>query len=215
MNYNTKNLKEILYQNLDFEELIISMLKEMLGTLMKVELTEFLNYEKYSYDAHHTGNSRNGYYTRNYETKYSKINDLKVPRDRNNEFEQQLIQPYARRDDWLENLIIKMYAKGMSTREVASFIEKLYGNFYSATTVSNITDVAIEEIEKRHNRKLKKRYSVIYIDALHVKLRRDTVASDAVYFILGIDEDGYREIIDFFIGINESTYVWEENLSNY
>lgn len=62
MNNNTKNLKEILYQNLDFEEQMISMLKEMLETLMKTELTKFLNYEKYSYDGHHTGNSQNSYY---------------------------------------------------------------------------------------------------------------------------------------------------------
>ncbi|MBS4535038.1 transposase [Clostridium sp. D2Q-14] len=93
MTYDIKNLKEILYKNLGLEELIISMLKEMIETLMKSELIELLKYEKYSYDGHHTGNSRNVYYTRNYEIKYGKINDLKVPGDRNNEFEQQLIPP--------------------------------------------------------------------------------------------------------------------------
>lgn len=105
-----------------------------------------------------------------------------------------------------------MYASGVSTREIATIIEKLYGNSYSATTISNITNVALEEIEQWHQRPLKKRYSVVYIDALHLKLRRDTVSNDAVYFVLGVDEDGYREILDFFIGVKESAYVWEDHL---
>ena len=69
---------------------------------------------------------------------------------------------------------------------------------------------AIEEINKWRQRPLKKRYSVLFIDAMSVKLRRDTVANDSVYFILGIDEEGYREVLDFYIGTTESSYVWEE-----
>lgn len=212
MTYDTKNHKENLDLNSFFQEYILSLLKQTMENLMKEELTNVLNYEKYSPEGHGTGNSRNGYYSRNYDTKYGTIEGIQIPRDRNNEFEQQLIPAYARRDDWLETMIIRMYASGVSTREIAGIIEKLYGNSYSATTVSNITDVALEEIDQWHSRTLKKRYSVIYIDALHIKLRRDTVSSDAVYFILGVDEDGYREVLDFFIGVNESAYVWEDNL---
>lgn len=83
---------------------------------MKEELTNVLQYSKYSYEGHGTGNLRNGYYTRNYDTKYGMIENLKIPRDRNNEFEQKLIPPYARRDDWIETMIIRMYASGVSTR---------------------------------------------------------------------------------------------------
>jgi putative transposase len=154
--------------------------------------------------------SRNGYYKRSYETKYGKINDLNIPRDRNGEFEQQLIPPYKRRDGWLEDMVIQLYANGVSTREIGTIIEKLYKNSYSPTTISNITHVAIEEINKWRQRPLKKRYSVLFIDAMSVKLRRDTVANDSVYFILGIDEEGYREVLDFYIGTTESSYVWEE-----
>ena len=111
-------------------------------------------------------------------------------------------------------MIMQLYANGVSTRDVGSIIEKLYGNSYSPTTVSNITDVAIEEIMKWRQRKLNKRYSVLFIDAMSVKLRRDTVANDSVYFILGIDEEGYREVLDFYIGTTESSYVWEEILSS-
>lgn len=211
-NYN-KNQTENLDLNSFFEEYILGLLKKTMETLMKEELTNVLQYQKYSYEGHGTGNSHNGYYTRSYDTKYGRIEDLKIPRDRNHEFEQQLIPPYARRDDWLETMIIRMYASGISTREIATIIEKLYGNSYSATTISNITNVALEEIEQWHQRPLKKRYSVVYIDALHLKLRRDTVSNDAIYFVLGVDEDGYREILDFFIGVKESAYVWEEHLT--
>lgn len=209
MTNNNNNRKE----NLDLNSLyILGLLKQTMETLMREELTNVLQYSKYSPEGHGTGNSRNGYYSRNYDTKYGSIKGLKIPRDRNNEFEQQLLSPYAKRDDWLETMIIRMYASGVSTHEISNIIEKLYGNSYSAATVSNITDVALEEIEQWHKRPLKKRYSVIYIDALHLKLRRETVSSDAVYFILGVNEEGYREVLDFFVGVNESAYVWEDNL---
>ena len=214
MSNDTQSFKEILYSNTSLEDFLISMLKEMMEKLMKSELTEVLKYEKYSPDGHNTGNSRNGSYKRSFETKYGKLENLNIPRDRNNEFKQQLIPPYSRRDGWLEDMVIQLYANGVSTREIGSIIEKLYGHSYSATTVSNITDIAIEEVEKWHQRPLSKRYSVLFIDALSVKLRRDTVANDSVYFILGVDEEGYREILDFFIGTTESSSVWEEILSS-
>ena len=207
---NTQKLKEILSSNSILEDFILSLIKSMMETLMQAELTELLKYNKYAVEGHNSGNSRNGYYKRSYETKYGKLNDLNIPRDRNGEFEQQLIPPYKRRDGWLEDMVIQLYANGVSTREIGTIIEKLYKNNYSPTTISNITDVAIEEINKWRQRPLKKRYSVLFIDAMSVKLRRDTVANDSVYFILGIDEEGYREVLDFYIGTTESSYVWEE-----
>lgn len=214
MSNDTQSLKEILYSNTCLEDFLVSMIKDMMENLMKAELTELLKYEKYSKEGHNTGNSRNGTYHRSFETKYGKLEKLNIPRDRNNEFKQQLIPPYSRRDGWLEDMVIQLYANGVSTREVGAIIEKLYGHSYSATTVSNITDIAIEEVEKWHQRPLSKRYSVLFIDALIVKLRRDTVANDSVYFILGVNEEGYREILDFFIGTTESASVWEEILSS-
>jgi len=214
MNNDIKNLREILLSDDKISNFITNLIKNMMEKLLNQELTEFLKYDKYSYEGRNSGNSRNGYYTRNYETRYGVIEDLRIPRDRNGDFEQQLIKPYSRREDWLENLIIKMYSKGMSTRDIANLIEKLYGPSYSTTTISNITDVALEEVNKWHNRELKSRYSVIFVDALSVKIRRDTVANDSVYVILGIDENGYREILDFVIGTTESATVWYEILSS-
>ena len=105
-----------------------------------------------------------------------------------------------------------MYQSGMSTREIGKFIERILGNAYSPATISRITDVVKEDIEKWHHRPLSKRYSVLYLDGLYVKLRRDTVEKEVIYVVLGVNEEGYREILDFFVGGQESAYGWREIL---
>jgi putative transposase len=100
----------------------------------------------------------------------------------------------------------------MSTREIGKFIERILGNAYSPATISRITDVVKEDIEKWHTRPLHKRYSVLYLDGLYVKLRRETVEKEVIYVVLGVNEEGYREILDFFVGGQESAYVWQEIL---
>lgn len=211
---DTTKLSEILSNSGNLDEFIKKMIKDMVETLLKAELSEFLNYDKYEYKGRNSGNSRNGYYSRDYDTKYGKIEDIQIPRDRNGEFEQKLIEPYKRRDGWLEDMIINMYSKGVSTREIGAIIERLYGNHYSPQTVSNITDVALDEIEKWHQRPLKSRYSVLFIDATFAPIRRGTVMNESIYFIIGVDEHGYREVLDFFIGATESSSMWKETLSN-
>ena len=81
-----------------------------------------------------------------------------------------------------------MYQSGMSTREIGKFIERILGNAYSPTTISRITDVVKEDIEKWHHRPLSKRYSVLYLDSLYVKLRRDKVEKEVIYVVLGVNE---------------------------
>ncbi|NNU89010.1 IS256 family transposase, partial [Geobacillus sp. MR] len=106
----------------------------------------------------------------------------------------------------------RMYQSGMSTREIGKFIERILGSTYSPATISRITDVVKEDIEKWHARPLHQRYSVLYLDGLYVKLRRDTVEKEVIYVVLGVNEEGYREILDFFVGGQESAYVWQEIL---
>ncbi|ASA20283.1 IS256 family transposase [Paenibacillus donghaensis] len=127
--------------------------------------------------------------------------DLNVPRDRQGQFQTELFEPYQRR---LEDTVIHMYKGGMSTRDIASFIEKMFGTSYSPTTMSNITGTVLEDVAAWQNRPLSKRYSVIYLDGMYVKLKRQTVASEAIYIAMGIDEDGHREILSFSIGGKES-----------
>jgi transposase-like protein len=194
--------------------MITDLIKNFIEKLLKGELTEFLNYDKYDSAGKNSGNSRNGNYSRNFQTKYGVIEKLEVPRDRNNDFQTALFEPYKRRDDWLEQTVIQMYARGLSTRDIANLIEQMYGQKYSATSVSNLTDIAVKEIEQWKNRPLEKRYSVLFIDALSIKIRREHVGNESAYIIIGINEEGYREILDFYIGVTESATLWQEVLMN-
>jgi transposase-like protein len=90
-----------------------------------------------------------------------------------------------------------MYARGLSTRYRANLIEQMYGQKYSVTSVSNLTDITVKEIEQWKNSPLEKRYSVFFIDALSIKIRREHVGNESAYIIIGINEEGYREILDF------------------
>jgi putative transposase len=123
-----------------------------------------------------------------------------------------LFEPYQRRDGWIEQAIISMYQNGMSTREIGKFVEKILGHSYSATTISNITEAAIEDIQAWQERPLQKRYSVLYLDGLYLKLRRDTVGSEVIYLALGITEEGHREILGFYVGGKESALGWRDML---
>jgi transposase-like protein len=123
-----------------------------------------------------------------------------------------VFEPYQRRDGWLEQAIITMYQKGMSTREIGKFVEMILGDRYSATTISNITAATLDDIRKWRDRPLNKRYVALYLDAMFIKVRRDTVAKEAVYFALGVDEDGYREILGFYVGGQESASSWSDVL---
>ncbi len=191
------------------ESAIRQFVKEKLELIMREEMKNLLEMEQAG-----TSNMRNGYYQRNLDTQYGRIGGLLVPRDRNGEFQTQLFAPYQRHTGWLEEAVIKMYQSGMSTREIGKFIERILGNAYSPATISRMTDVVKEDIEKWHTRPLHKRYSVLYLDGLSVKLRRETVEKEVIYVVLGVNEEGYREILDFFGGGQESAYGWQEILQN-
>jgi putative transposase len=195
----------------EFTNQLEVLLKEFVQTkiefFMKEELSNFLQVERPDQP-----NSKNGFYQRTFDTRFGRIDDLAVPRDRQGEFQTQLFEPYQRRDGWLEQAIISMYQSGMSTRDIGKFVEKILGHAYSATTISHITDAAIEDIEAWQQRPLQKRYSVLYLDGLYLKLRRDTVSSEVIYLALGITEEGYREILGFYVGGKESALGWRDML---
>jgi len=189
------------------ENTVTQLVKEKLELLMREEITNFIHVEQAD-----QRNNRNGYYGRSLDTRYGKIDDLQVPRDRNGEFQTQLFEPYQRREGWLEEAIIHMYKGGMSTRDVAKFIESMFGSQYSPTTISNITGTVMEDIEQWQKRPLEKRYSVIYLDGIFIKLKRSTVSSEAIYVAMGIDENGYRQILGFYVGGQESANGWKDVL---
>lgn len=178
---------------------VMKFIQERLELIMREELRSFLKVEHPEQE-----NSRNGHYKRGLETRYGKIDDLDVPRDRKGEFHTALFEPYSRRDNWLEEAVISMYKSGMSTRDIAQFIEKMYGTKYSPTTISNITNIVLEDVEQWKGRPLKRRYSVVYMDGLYVALKRDTVENESIYVVMGIDEEGHRQILGYYVGGQET-----------
>ena len=198
-----------LLNNESLDEFFRSHLETALNNLLKIELTEFLGYEKYSTDGYNTGNSRNGYYTRDLNTKYGKLH-ISVPRDRNGAFEQKLIPDYARRTDDLETTIITLYRKGITTREISDLIEKLYGHHYSPATISNISRAVENQVKEFHNRPLSAKYVVIFMDATYLNVRRDSVAKEPLHVLLGITPDGTKEVLDYALYPTESAANYEE-----
>ena len=149
-NLNTE-LMTALLKNESIDEVFRSHLEAAMNDLLKIELTQFLGYEKSSILGYNTGNSWNGFYERDLDTSYGRLY-IKVPRDRNGHFEQQLIPDYARRTDELKTTIITLYKKGITTREISDLIEKIYGHHYSPATMSNISKAVADQVENFHKR---------------------------------------------------------------
>lgn len=211
-NFNT-DLIQILAQGLDINEFFRQQLEIAINDLLKSELTVFLDYEKWEYKGYGSGNSRNGYYHRNLKTRFGEL-ELQIPRDRAGEFKQETVKAYARNTDNLENMVITLYKKGITTREIADLLEKMYGNNYSPTTISNISKVMKNEIEAYHNRKIKKDFVVLYCDAPYLPVRRDSVAKEALHVIIGIDPNGNKEVLYYSLFPEESANNYKEMLIN-
>lgn len=209
MSNSTLDLLKLLSSPEDLRESIRQMVQDAMNDLMKVELDSVLGYQRYGREGESSQNCRNGSYQRFFDTEYGPV-ELNVPRDRKNEFSTALFDAYQRRSPWLEDMVIALYQKGNTTSEICELIEKLYGHHYSKQTVSNITEASQALVERFNQRPLKKRYSILYIDATFTKIRRTTVESEAVYLVLGIDEEGKREILSYCITPNESSEIWKD-----
>ena len=198
----------------DKDETIKRMFKLMLESMMEGERTAFLGYGKHDWQGYGSGNSRNGSYYRDLLTGMGNLEDLNIPRDRLSEFTLELIDKWERSLKPMDSLVLKLYSKGMSTRDVEDVISDIYGKDISPQSVTNITKEIEEERVAWERRGLKKRYTVIFIDALFTKIRRDRVSSDAVYTVAAIDTDGYRDILGQYIGASESAMFWKEALKD-
>lgn len=206
-------LTAALLNNESIDEFFRSHLKAASDDLLKTELTAFLGYEKNSTTGYNTGNSHNGYYERDLDTKYGKLH-VSIPRDRNKAFDQKLISGYARRTHDLETTIITLYRKGITTREIAGLVEKLYGHYYSPATVSNISKAVKSQVEEFHNRRLSDKYVVIFMDATYLNVRRDSVAKEPLHVLSGITPDGTREVLDYALYPTESAANYEEMMAS-
>src|ERR687885_726943 len=158
-----------------------------LEQMLEAELTAHLGYEPYAASGRNSGNSRNGKRSRNVRTSAGDMT-IQVPRDRNGDFQPALLDKYQTSTNELEDKIIALYAKGVSTRDIQETLHELYGVEVSAATISTVTDKVWTLVEAWQSRPLATVYPIVYLDALHLKLRRDSqVRNTAVYIVFGAD----------------------------
>lgn len=191
--------------SLFLKEYVRSEVERILNGLLEHELDLFLDYERYARSDN--PDSRNGSYTRKYDTPYGIIN-VRMPRDRFGDFESALLPKYGRRDGATEETVMKLFEEGMTDSEIAAIIEHLCGARYSRQTISNITERAVADIAAFKSRALQKEYAVIFLDGTSMALRRDTVEKECVHIALGITPEGGKEILGYAIAPNESAEQW-------
>lgn len=190
-----------------------SIMREMMSVILEGaldgELDDELGYSKYDYKNKETTNSRNGYSKKTMHTSYGDM-DLDIPRDRNGEYEPQVIKKYQNTiTQDMEEKIISMYAKGMTTSDIESHFQELYGIDVSDSTISRITDKVLPIVKEWQERPLEDVYAVVYLDAIHFHVRSEgRIVKKAVYIALGIDLDGKRDVLGMYVGENESAKFW-------
>ena len=189
-------------------------IKKLLGKsieqMLESELTEHLGYDKYSPIGKNSGNSRNGKTHKTLKNDNGEI-EITVPRDRNAKFDPVIVKKYEKTIGPIEDKIISMYAKGMTTRDIQTHVTELYGIDISPTLVSNITNKLIDLAEQWNSRPLEKAYSIVFFDAIHYKIRdEDTrkVVSKAAYTSLAIDFEGHKDLLGLWVSEAEGANFW-------
>ena len=179
--------------------LLTAMVRQVLQTGLNVELAEHLGYEPYAADGRGSGNNRNGSYPKTVTTEIGQV-EVQMPRDRQGTFEPATIPKHARRLDGLSGNIISLYAKGMTTGDIQTHLEEIYGTEISRETISKITDQIVEDMLAWQHRPLDAVYAVLLIDCIVVKIRGSQVANRPVYVAIGVNLDGERDVLGLWVG---------------
>ena len=192
----------------DIKDMLKDLMSGTIQTMLEAEIEHELGYAKNSVSEKNTSNSRNGYSKKTVRSEYGNIN-LDIPRDRNAEFEPQIIPKYQREITGIEGQILSLYAKGMSSRDIEEHLNNLYGIDVSPSMISKITDKIIPEIREWQSRQLEDVYPIVFMDAIHYSVRKEgIVVKKAVYLAIGIDREERKEVMGFWIGENESSKYW-------
>lgn len=190
----------------DIQDALKDLLGDTIQEMLESEMNEHLGYEKY--ERSENTNSRNGYKTKRVRSGMGEY-EIDVPQDRDSSFEPQIVKKRQKDISEIEQKIINMYALGMSNRDITSQIEDIYGFELSEGMISDVTDKIIPKIEEWKYRPLESVYPVVYIDAIHFSVKENaSVKKKAVYVILGISSEGYKEILGLYIGDTESSKYW-------
>ena len=186
------------------KELFANTLQEML----EAELDDHLGYSKYDYKNKTTKNSRNGTTTKKVLSDFGEV-DIAIPRDREGDFEPKAIKKYQNDISGIEDKVLGMYAKGMSTRDIAAHLEELYGMEASPTLISKITEKIMPIAQEWQSRPLESIYPIIFLDAIHYKVRSEgKIINKAAYIIIGVTISGIKDVLGIWVGENESAKYW-------
>ena len=196
--------KDLLGQN----GLIKQITKRALESALEGEMTDHLGYHPHAATGKNSGNSRNGRTRKTVKTAEGEIS-IDVPRDRNGTFEPQIIRKRQRRLEGLDDKIIALYSRGLSTREIQDELTEMYGTEVSPTLISNVTNSVLEDVQAWQARPLDPVFPVLYFDCLFVKSRQDgPVRNKAVYLALGINLQGEKELLGMWIAETEGAKFW-------
>ena len=190
----------------DIQDALRDLLGDTIQEMLEAEMAQHLGYE--AYERSENTNSRNGRKTKTIHSKYGET-EIEVPQDREGTFQPQVVKKRQKDISAIEDKIISMYAKGMTMRQISEQIEDIYGFEVSEGLVSDITDKLLPQIEEWQQRSLSELYPVIFVDAIHFSVRDNGIIRKKVaYIILGINENGKKEVLSIEIGDNESSKYW-------
>jgi putative transposase len=193
----------------DFQSFFSELYKQGVEEMLKAELDEHLGYDKHSKEGHNTGNSRNGSYTKKVKTESLGDLILNIPRDRNSEFSPQLVPKGSRMSDKLEESIIGMYSRGMSTSDISQQVQEVYGVEISEGTISNVTHRIIEHVKEWQHRPLEPVYFTVWMDGIVLKIRQNgKVINKCIYLVIGLRNDGIREVLGMWVAETETASFW-------
>jgi putative transposase len=188
--------------------LLSQMTKAVLERALDVEIADHLGYEHGDPAGHGSGNSRNGHGRKTVLTTAGPV-ELEIPRDRNGSFTPAIVPKRKRRLGQVEDMILSLYARGMSTRDITEHLSEVYGAKVSAATISRVTDVVVEEIAAWQSRPVDPVYPILYVDAIRIKIRDGgVVANKAAHVVIGVDVEGIKQVLGIWIQQSEGAKFW-------
>ena len=204
-----KNTEEIVGP----DGLLKQLTKALLERAMNAELTHHLGYGKHELEGRGSGNSRNGQSRKKVQGDFGAV-EIGVPRDRNGTFEPKILPKHERRLAGFDDKILSLYAHGLTTRDIQSHLEEMYGVDVSPTLISEVTDAVLEEVRTWQSRPLEAVYPILYLDALVVKMRHEgRVENRAVFVAIGVTLAGQKEVLGLWTSANEGAKFWLQILT--
>ena len=192
----------------DIQDMLKDLLGETLQGMLEAEMDDHLGYSKYDYKNKETDDSRNGYSPKTVTSSMGTI-DLDIPRDRKGDFEPQIVKKNQTDISNIEDQVLSMYAKGMTTRDISAHLKDVYGVDASAEMISHMTDRILPIAKEWQNRPLERKYAIVFMDAVHFHVREDNrTVKKAVYVAIGVKLNGKREVLGMWVGGNESAKYW-------